>query len=207
MLKYIFFLLTVLFLNPCLWQTALAADPEESNEYLTVSQPENPFQNSLIIVYSVTGNTLKMAQIIQEKTGAELFVIETEETYPVGDQLIPYLKKLRDDKIIPKLKEFKLDISKYDYIFLGTPVWFHDIPAPTKVFLDQTDFAGKPVVPFVTAGGGPGEILTSLSEAIQNAEIKEAKIISRYAAKPQEDIINEVELWLESLNTSSNTTR
>ncbi|MDR1167241.1 MAG: hypothetical protein LBO66_15485 [Deltaproteobacteria bacterium] len=160
---------------------------------------DSPFGKNLVIVYSVTGNTLKMAEIIQGITHGDLYQIETVEEYPVGDKLIPFAKKMRDDNVLPTIKGTPPDVSGYDAIFLGTPVWFHDLPAPTQVFLENIDFQGKTVIPFVTAGGGPGDIMATLGEKIRNAKLLEAKIVTRFGIRPIDELEREIDAWLKTL--------
>jgi flavodoxin len=116
--------------------------------------------------------------------------------------LIPYAKKERDELRVPTLRSSPPDFSSYDYIFFGTPVWFHDLPAATVLFLGKADFGGKKVIPFLTAGGGPGDSLLSLGKAVKNAELLQAKILTRYANRSQEEIESEVATWLKSFDSS-----
>jgi flavodoxin len=168
--------------------------------------PETPappfaahFGKTVIIVYSVTGNSLNMAERIRARTGGDIVQLETEETYPVGENLIPYAKKERDELRKPTLKLPLPDISGYDTVFLGTPVWFHELPAAMSLFLDAMDFQGKPLVPFLTAGGGPGDSMDSLRSSAKNARVLEHKVITRYASRPAEDIDKEIDVWLATL--------
>jgi flavodoxin len=160
------------------------------------------FGKNLIIVYSVTGNTLNMAETIKAVTGGEIYRIETVETYPSGKELIPYAKKERDELRNPTLKGSPPDFKEYDYIFFGTPVWFHDLPAATVLFLEKTDFGGKNVIPFLTAGGGPGDSLQSLTKAVKNAKLLQAKVLTRYGTHSAEEIQAEVATWLKSFDSN-----
>ncbi|MDR1039200.1 MAG: hypothetical protein LBR80_03355 [Deltaproteobacteria bacterium] len=157
------------------------------------------FGKTLIIVYSVTGNTLDMAERIQARTGGDIERIETEEVYPAGDQLIPYAKEQRDALIKPNLIVPLPDVSGYDTVFLGTPVWFHELPPATALFLAAFDFQGKRLAPFLTCGGGPGDSLHSLRHSAKNAKVMEGKVLTRYASRPAEDIDKEIDLWLAAL--------
>jgi flavodoxin len=184
---------------------AKEAEPVLSAAPLTPEEKEalkKFFGKNLIIVYSVTGNTLHMAEAIQAVTGGEIFRIETVETYPLGKELIPYAKKERDELRVPTLRSSVPDFSSYDHIFFGTPVWFHDLPAATVLFLNAADFGGKKVIPFITAGGGPGDSLQSLSKTIKNAKLLQAKILTRYSNRSPEEIESEVATWLKSFDGS-----
>ncbi|MDR1313327.1 MAG: hypothetical protein LBQ12_06430, partial [Deltaproteobacteria bacterium] len=116
------------------------------------------------------------------------------------DQLIPFAKKERDELRKPALKLPLPDVSEYDTVFFGSPVWFHELPAATAQLLDSLDFLGKPVAPFLTAGGGPGDSMETLRTVARNARILEGKVVTRYASRPAEDIDREVDFWLKELS-------
>jgi flavodoxin len=160
---------------------------------------KDAFGKNLIIVFSVTGNTLKLAKILQQKTGGEIFEIKTETQYPLGDNLIPFAREEAEENRPVKFTSALPDLSEYDTLFFGTPAWFHDVPHPVAAFLQETDFLGKRVIPFVTSGGGPGEAAATLARAIRSARVETALLIPRYATKPPEEIENEVNKWLNPL--------
>jgi flavodoxin len=193
--------------GPVLAQTATNPDSAAPANLVTLTDDEKAeiatfFGKNLIIVYSVTGNTLNLAETIQGITKGDIYRIETEETYPQGEELIPYAKQERDELRKPTLKGNPPDFSSYDYIFLGTPVWFHNIATATQLFLENTDFNGKKVVPFITAGGGPGDSLETLTNSIKNAQLLEAKVLTRYSKLSQEEINSEVAKWLKAITLS-----
>ncbi|MDR2199415.1 MAG: hypothetical protein LBR53_08190 [Deltaproteobacteria bacterium] len=192
-------LILLLAASPSPAQSSPPAAPAPETAVAYEGKPD-AFGRNLIVVFSLTGNTLKLAKTIQQKTGGDLYEIRTTTKYPTGDDLIPFAK---DEMMEKKPVEFlppEADFGPYDTIFFGTPAWFHDIPYPVDVYLSRTDFLGKRVVPFVTSGGGPGESVASLSAAIKNGMVDEALLISRYAAQPREDIENAVNSWLNKLS-------
>lgn len=118
--------------------------------------------------YSVQGATQYVAQVIQEKTGADIFRIERSVDYPTGhDDLIAQAKEERDTNTHPALKDTIGDLSQYDTIFLGYPIWWYDAPMPVYSFLDRYDLSGKTVYVFATHGGSG---LTGTVERVQAAE-------------------------------------
>lgn len=107
---------------------------------------------SIIIYYSRSGNTEKLAQQIQESLGAELFKIIPEEAY--GNYIASCLRvtKERKQKVVPAFVTEIPDLTEYDIVFLGYPVWAQDMPAFVAEFVQQCDLKGKTVIPFVTYG-------------------------------------------------------
>ena len=139
---------------------------------------------SLVIVYSradenysvgtiTTGNTMKLAQIIAEKTGAELFEVKPAKPYPADyDSCIDVAKKEQNANARPAFLEDK-DISGYDTIYFGYPVWWGDIPMTLYTFVEAHDWAGKTIIPFCThEGSGPGRTFRTLKSAMKGADVK-----------------------------------
>lgn len=104
----------------------------------------------LVVYYSLTETTAKLAKRIADETGADLFRLDCK---------IPYSKNMNECD-----RESKADIkngvhrelasvpnlSGYDAVFVGTPVWSDDMANPVETWLLQADLRGKTVVPFCT---------------------------------------------------------
>ena len=60
----------------------------------------------------------------------------------------------QDDDARPELADTDLDLSAYDTVFIGYPIWYGYEPMIIRTFLESYDFSGKTVIPFVTHGGG-----------------------------------------------------
>ena len=118
--------------------------------------------------HEVQGTTQFVAQAIQEKTGADIYRIERSIDYPTNyDTLTGQAKEEKDDNARPALKDTIGDLSRYDTIFLGYPIWRYDAPMPVYSFLQRYDLAGKKVYVFATHGGSG---LSGTVERIQAAE-------------------------------------
>ena len=139
---------------------------------------------SIVIVYSradenygvgniTVGNTMKLAQIIAEKTGAELFEVKPEKEYPADyDSCIDVAKKEQNANARPAILEDK-DISEYDTVYFGYPIWWGDIPMCMYTFVEAHDWNGKTVIPFCThEGSGPGRTFRTLKATMKGADVK-----------------------------------
>ncbi|MBQ3585668.1 MAG: flavodoxin [Synergistaceae bacterium] len=139
---------------------------------------------SIVIVYSradenygvgniTVGNTMKLAQIIAEKTGAELFEVKPEKEYPADyDSCIDVAKKEQNANARPAILEDK-DISEYDTVYFGYPIWWGDIPMCMYTFIEAHDWSGKTVIPFCThEGSGPGRTFKTLKATMKGADVK-----------------------------------
>lgn len=120
------------------------------------------------------GNTEVIAEYIQNETSADLFKVEPAVEYP-DDYMkcIDVAQKEQNDDARPEIKEALTDISEYDIIFIGFPNWWGTLPMPMWTQLEQLDFTGKIVKPFVThEGSGFGSSQNDLKKLCEGAEIK-----------------------------------
>ena len=122
-----------------------------------------------LVVYwtwSETHNTKVVAEMLQQKTGADIKLIEMVTPYPTDFGSVMQLGQndLRQPKA-PAIKEMDLDLSKYDPIYVGTPIWFSTYAPPVRTFLQSYDFKGKTVALFCTHGQGNPATFTYLRDA------------------------------------------
>ncbi|MCM1504432.1 MAG: hypothetical protein NC127_04480 [Muribaculum sp.] len=105
----------------------------------------------LVAYFSWGGNTKAMAEYISEHTGGELFRIVPLNAYP-SDLNECYAVALdeRETDARPAISSNVAEWDKYEVIFLGCPVWWHEAPMIIHTFVDSYDFYGKTVVPFCT---------------------------------------------------------
>lgn len=112
----------------------------------------------LVAYYSKSGNTEKVAREIAAETGGTLARIIERDPYP--DDKKAHMERAKDEhrrRIRPEIECPVADLSAYDVIFVGYPLWCGHAPAPILTFLESHDFDGKlvTIVPFVTYGGSP----------------------------------------------------
>lgn len=108
----------------------------------------------LIAFFSRSGNTEQLAEQISKQTDGMLFEIIPEEPYPDDyDATVERFRKERDEDARPAIASSVEDMSSYDTIFVGFPIWGGDMPHVVRTFLEEYDLSGKTVVPFCTHGG------------------------------------------------------
>lgn len=111
--------------------------------------------NKLVVYYTHSGNTEKIARIIAAQTGADLLEIQPVSAYPCEyDAVVAQAKQEISTNFRPELQPYAEIASNYDTIFVGSPNWWSTIAPPIAAYLEQQDFAGKRVAPFCTHGGG-----------------------------------------------------
>lgn len=98
------------------------------------------------------GNTESVAMEIQNQVGGDLFTIQTVQDYPVSHRegSIIAEEEMRSDAR-PELSTHVEDMSRYDTVYIGYPIWWHQEPMVIRAFLEEYDFAGKTVIPFCTS--------------------------------------------------------
>lgn len=110
---------------------------------------------SLVVFYSQTGSTKKVADVFQKARNADIFEIKTATPYPsTYDSTVAAVRVQRESKQWPALLNAKVNLAKYDTIYLGYPIMFGSFAPPIYTFLDSNDLSGKVVVPFCTYGSG-----------------------------------------------------
>lgn len=127
----------------------------------------------LVLYYSQTGATKTVAEKLQQIVNADIEAIELENPYTgTYAETIQRAGKERESGNMPKMKPLKADLSKYEVIFLGFPIWYGTYALPIASLVKDYDFEGKKVVTFCTFGsGGLEPAMEDLKKALPKAEI------------------------------------
>lgn len=134
----------------------------------------NAKSNILIAYFSWGGSTEALANEIQRQTGADMFRIEPVVPYSTDYQTVAYTTSVRerDSNARPAIKDTIRNLDDYDYIFIGTPVWWMQDPMIIHTFMETPDykgFSGKTVIPFCTYFSGASAALTDIVAGTPNA--------------------------------------
>lgn len=109
-------------------------------------------QGKTLIVYfswSSSGNTERMANTIQERTGGDILKIEPAVAYPTDYSECGEVAKVeRDENARPGIANLPDSLEEYDAIFVGYPIWWHTAPMIIGTFLENYDLSGKEIYPF-----------------------------------------------------------
>lgn len=109
----------------------------------------------LVAYFSATNNTKRVAEEIAQATGADIYRIEVAQSYsanPYDDKDL--IQKEAYENLRPEVKAPlpASEMAKYDVIFVGSPIWWHQPAMVVCTFLESYDLSGKTVVPFFTYG-------------------------------------------------------
>jgi len=109
----------------------------------------------VVVYFSQTGATKKLAEVFQKAKNADAVELKLVTPYPsTYDSTIAAVAAQREGKQWPALENAKVDLAKYDTVYLGYPIMFGTFAPPIYTFLDSNDLGGKVVVPFCTYGSG-----------------------------------------------------
>lgn len=178
-------------------------DINNSNMNSTVNGNNNGDGNvsdsgkSLILYFSISGNTETVANFIHDEVGGDILKLETVKTYKSDyDDLIDEAQEEQEKNERPELKT-KINIAEYDIIFLGYPNWWGDMPMPLYTFLDDYDLSGKTIAPFITHGGsGLSATPTKIKKEEPNATVTEGLAVSGSNAKNSKSTVKD---WLSKI--------
>ena len=126
------------------------------------------------------GNTEKVAEKLAELTGGDLYKIVEEEAYPEKyDDCLRRSRREDENNERPAIKDaVGIDMSQYDEIYLGFPIWYRTFPRIISTFIDKYSFDGKTIRPFCTNDEGTfGIALLEMQSLIKNAKFEDGLAI------------------------------
>ena len=126
---------------------------------------------ALVIYYSRSGHTQDIARRIQQRTGADLYRIELQEPLSSAPWMYLTLKRQLSTGRYPALQHPLPDVSQYDVVFVGSPIWWYTAATPVLQFLREMDFKNKKVVPFSTQGSNYGTFFEDFAARAKNAQL------------------------------------
>lgn len=160
---------------------------------------DGSFGKVLVVYYSLSGNTKDIAERIASQTQADLYEIKTAEKIDTTPWF--YLKARSQLKSgeYPALIGDMPDFLKYDWIFVGFPVWWYTAATPGLSFLEKADFKGRKVVPFSTQGSNPGTFFKDFAARAKNADLQPSASFNNLPEKYNAAVDNKIAVWLNSL--------
>ena len=153
-------------------------------------------KKTLIAFFSSDGVTKKVAGNMAKATGADLFEIEPKLKYTRAD--LNWMDKksrstleMQDRSCRPPMAK-TADVSPYEVVLVGFPVWWYREPSIIDTFMESADFTGKTVVPFCTSGGsGLGDSAENMQKLAKGAKVLNGR---RFSASASPD---ELKNWAE----------
>ena len=174
---------------------------------------ESSFSRILIVCFSRAGenynvgkiekgNTEKLAEIIMEQTGGDLFRIETVIPYPESyDETLDIATREYQNDERPELTGQVENWEDYDIIFLGYPIWWAGLPMAFHTFMESYDWQGKTVIPFNThEGSGQAGTQQVIEDKLSGATVLQGLAVrGSKAQNDAEGTAADVAAWLKEL--------
>jgi len=147
------------------------------------------------------GHTKVMAGYIVDALGADEYEIVPKQAYPEGyDDCCDVALEEQGSDARPAIANALPDVSGYDVVFVGCPIWWGDEPMIIRTFLDGVDLSGKTVVPFTTHGGsGLGNVPANLQGSVSSATFLDGHAVAGTAVDGARD---EVTSWAKGLGVA-----
>ena len=176
-------------------------EPVTDEEYgnIEVNMNSNQSNHKVLVAYfSATGVTAQAAQKVADATGGEVYAITPAKPYTDAD--LDWRDKqsrssveMNDPKSRPALGGKRLDVSDYDVVFIGYPIWWDQAPRIINTFIESHDLKGKTVIPFATSGGSTiAGSTTTLKRSYPALEWKEGRLLNRVDEKT-------IRTWIDRL--------
>lgn len=164
--------------------------------------PATDNRDILVVYFSCTNTTEKIAEYIEAKTKGTLYEIVPKTPYTADD--LKYYTDCRADReqadisARPAIEGGVENMEKYGVIFIGYPIWHGQAPRIISTFLESYDFSGKTIIPFCTSASSPsGSSDTALHTLAPSAKWLSGK---RFSSGTSESAVAE---WVESLDINS----
>lgn len=145
---------------------------------------------ALVAYFSASGVTRRAAKALAEAAKADLYEIVPAEPYTSAD--LDWMDKqsrstveMNDEACRPAFAGKAPDLSGYDMVFVGFPVWWYVEPRIIDTFLEACDFTGQTLVPFATSGGsGLGQAPQHMLSCAKGAKLAQGRMLNgRQSAK------------------------
>ena len=142
----------------------------------------------LVAYFSASGVTKSTAETLAKEIGADLFEIEPKEAYTKADldwtnSSSRSTVEMKNKSFRPEMVKKTLDLSEYDTIFVGFPIWWYVAPTIINTFGESYNFSGKTIVPFATSGGsGMGKTTEELIPSFKGSKVVEGKVVNRMSS-------------------------
>lgn len=133
----------------------MSSDVDKTTSASAIDIAENKEdKNTLIVYFSRTGTTKELAENIHSKIGGDIGEIIPVIPYPEDyNQCIEQAQREIQDNARPEYTLNIDDISEYDTILVGYPIWWSSVPPVVRTFLESNDLSDKTIMPFCTHGG------------------------------------------------------
>ncbi len=155
----------------------------------------------IVVYYSYTGNTKKIADMIKEKLNCDFLELTPKIPFSTDYQTVvdEYQNNSIDNKEV-EINDININLNDYEEIIIGTPVWWYTISPVVVTFLKKYDLSGKVVIPFATNAGWLGKTFKDVQKLCPNSKVeKEMNIVFKSYSDNLKTNIKDINNWIASL--------
>lgn len=155
----------------------------------------------LVVFFSYTGNTKKIAESIQKKLNCDILEIKPVKPYSTDYQtVVDEEQNNESSKKKPEIQSIDKDLSKYDEIIVGSPVWWYTIAPVIRTFLTKYDLTGKIIKPFATNAGWLGRTFQEIEKLCPDSKVEKGmNIVFESYSDNLVTSPDEIDKWIEQL--------
>lgn len=157
----------------------------------------------LVVYYSYTGHTRMIAESIKEKLNCDILEIKPIEEYSQDyDKVVAEEQNSNNANKKPEIQEINIDLSKYDEIIIGSPVWWYTIAPVIRTFLSENDLSGKVIKPYATNAGWLGHIFQDIQKLCPNSKVEKGMNIVFTEDYRENQLVtspDEIDSWINNL--------
>ena len=155
----------------------------------------------LVVFFSYTGNTKKIAESIQKKLNCDILEIKPVKPYSTDYQtVVDEEQNNESSKKKPEIQSIDKDLSQYDEIIVGSPVWWYTIAPVIRTFLSENDLKGKIIKPFATNAGWLGRTFQEIEKICPDSKVEKGmNIVFESYSDNLVTSPDEIDKWIEQL--------
>lgn len=150
---------------------------------------------TLVVYFSATGTTKGVARMIADATKGDSYEIKPERPYTSAD--LDWTNKqsrssieMKDLNSRPEIKGTVRNISDYDTVYIGFPIWWYTVPTIINSFIESNNLKGKTIIPFATSGGSSiTKACRDLKNSYPDLNWKEGHLLNRPSKSDIESLV------------------
>lgn len=155
----------------------------------------------LIVYFSYTGNTRKIANMIKNKLNCDILELKPVEPYSTDYQkVVDEEQNLEGSNHLREYQDINVNLNDYDTIILGTPVWWYRETPVIRTFLKENDLSSKTIIPYATNAGCLGKTFIEIKKLCQNSKVEsEMNIVFESYSNELVTSKSDIDKWINDI--------
>ena len=144
-----------------------------------------------------------IAESIKQKLKCDILEIKPLKEYSTDYQVVVDEEQNNSsNNKMPEIQDINVDLSKYDEIILGSPVWWYTIAPVIRTFLNDNDLSNKKIIPFATNAGWLGHTFEEIQKLCPNSKVENGMNIVYTEDYRENQLVtspDEIDNWIQKL--------